>query len=84
MNIIYFSNGGFVAHRIGNMRLSAWYDAQGNVLAFEKIGAWGNVVRINNDDRSAIRVVGRLYRQTAQNNVYLRRKARASLRRPQA
>lgn len=41
MRLIYFSNGGYVIHRVLGQRISAWFDEDGKLKDIERINARG-------------------------------------------
>jgi len=67
MEYKYFTDGGFVIHRIptraGASRLTAWYDAQGNLLDCEAFNVLGYPYRPARVDREHCETLGKHYKR---------------------
>lgn len=62
MQLHYFSNGGFVIHKMAPSRtLSAWYDAAGNLLDAEQRSAKGRMRKPSAAVLQEARDVGKRY-----------------------
>ena len=59
-----FSCGGFVVHKALGKRLSAWYDADGNLLDSELTDSLGRQRRPSKDDLETLKRLGRVYQNT--------------------
>lgn len=59
-----FSCGGFVVHKALGKRLSAWYDADCNLLDSELTDSLGRQRKPGKGDLEALKRLGRVYRNT--------------------
>ena len=59
-----FNCGGFVVHKALGKKLSAWYDADGNLLDSELTDSLGRQRRPGKSDLEALKRLGRVYRNT--------------------
>ena len=59
-----FNDGGFVLHKALGKRLSAWYDADGNLLDSVLKDSLGRQRRPSRGDLEALKRLGRVYRNT--------------------
>lgn len=63
MQISRFTSGGYVIHKaLPGQRISAWYDAAGNLLDCERITARGQSRKPSADDVARLRAIGPVYR----------------------
>ena len=60
-----FSCGGFVVHKALGKKLSAWYDADCNLLDSELTDSLGRQRRPGKSDLEALKRLGRIYQNTA-------------------
>ena len=59
-----FNYGGFVVHKALGKKLSAWYDADGNLLDSELTDSLGRQRKPGKSDLEALKRLGRVYRNT--------------------
>ena len=59
-----FSCGGFVVHKALGKRLSAWYDADCNLLDSVLLDSLGRQRKPSKDDLETLKRLGRVYRNT--------------------
>lgn len=63
-----FSCGGFVVHNALGKRLSAWYDADYNLLDSELTDSLGRQRKPGKDDLETLQRLGRVYARTINMN----------------
>lgn len=59
-----FSCGGFVVYKALGKRLSAWYDADGNLLDSELTDSLGRQRKPGKSDLETLKRLGRVYQNT--------------------
>ena len=62
--VTWFSRGGFVLHKALGKKLSAWYDADGNLLDSELTDSLGRQRKPGKSDLEALKRLGRVYQNT--------------------
>lgn len=63
-----FNNGGFVVHKALGKRLSAWYDADCNLLDSELTDSLGRQRKPSKDDLETLQRLGRVYARSINMN----------------